>query len=317
MANQKKTIIGLIRAARPVHWIKNLSIFAALIFSGYLFERGMFLRAIEGFIIFSMAASATYLLNDVFDIRRDRMHPFKKTRPIASGIVPKELAIIVAMVLALGALYWAYLLSELFFALLAFYLIMQVFYSLALKNIHVIDILIIAAGFVIRVYSGSVIIDAHLSVWFLLCVISIALFLASGKRRAEMGIVGNKGETRKSLMRYQPELLNAYVTMFGSAAWMSWALFTFYESPQVNLPLWVLLAELSQSIAVNKLLMITIPIAIFGIMRYQSLIFEGRSEAPERLLLTDISLVTSVLLWIVLVVWILYGGVATAVQIAA
>lgn len=313
MVNPAQTIIGLVRASRPVHWIKNASIFAALIFSGLLFERGLFLKAVEGFIIFNMAASATYLLNDIFDIPRDRQHPFKRNRPIASGAVPVSLALFVAISLSLAALFWAYLLSELFFILLAFYLIMQVFYSLALKNIHVIDILIIATGFVIRVYSGAVIIDAHLSVWFLLCVISVALFLASGKRRAELGIVGSTGETRKSLIKYQPELLNAYVTMFGNAAWMSWALFTFFESPQVNVPLWLLLAELSQSIAVNKLLMITIPITIFGIMRYQSLIFEGRSEAPERLLLTDIALVSSVFLWTLLVVWILYGGVATPV----
>ncbi len=312
MANETKTVFGLIRAVRPVHWVKNFSIFAAIIFSGLLFERGLFIRTLEGFIIFSLAASAMYLLNDIFDIPRDRQHPFKKNRPIASGVVPIPLAILAALTLALISLIWAFLLSQLFFALLAFYLILQVFYSLALKNLHVIDILIIATGFVVRVYSGAVIIDAHLSVWFLLCVISVALFLASGKRRAELGIVGNTGETRKALTKYQPELLNAYVTMFGNAAWMSWALFTFFESPQVNVPLWVFLAQLSQSIAVNKLLMITIPITIFGIMRYQSLIFKGRSEAPERLLLTDTSLVASVFLWIVLVVWILYGGVATA-----
>lgn len=310
MANSTETIIGIIKAIRPVHWVKNASIFAALIFSGFLFEREMFIRVVEGFMVFSLAASATYLLNDVFDVQRDRQHPFKRNRPIASGSVPIPLALFASLILALSALLWASLLSQLFFLLLAFYLILQIFYSLSLKNMHVIDILVIATGFVIRVYSGAVLVNAHLSVWFLLCVISVALFLASGKRRAEMGIVGNTGNTRKSLRRYQPELLNSYVTMFGNAAWMSWALFTFYESPQATVPLWIWLAELSQTIAVNKLLMITIPVTIFGIMRYQSLIFEGRSEAPERLLLKDISLVSSVLLWTILVVWILYGGVA-------
>lgn len=315
MVNSTKMIIGLIRAGRPIHWVKNLSIFAALIFSGLLFEDGYFWKAFWGFCVFNLAASGTYLLNDVFDADRDRQHPFKKNRPIASGLVPKPLAIFVSLSLSVMALVWAYILSELFFILLAFYIVLQIFYSLALKNIHIIDILIIATGFVVRIYSGALLVNAHLSVWFLLCVISVALFLASGKRRAELGIVGSKGETRKSLMKYQPELLNAYVTMFGSAAWMSWALFTFYESPQVAVPLWVFLAELSLTIAVNKLLMITIPITIFGIMRYQSLIFEGSSEAPERLLLTDISLVTSVVLWGILVVWILYGGVATPVPV--
>ena len=96
--------------------------------------------------------------------------------------------------------------------------------------------------------------------------------------------------------------------MFGNAAWLSWALFTFFESPKASVPIWLFLAELSRTTTINKLLMITIPITIFGIMRYQSLIFEGRSETPEKLLLTDRSLITSVFIWIIIIVWILYGG---------
>jgi 4-hydroxybenzoate polyprenyltransferase len=213
--------------------------------------------------------------------------------------------------LAAVALFWAYQLSDLFFIVLLAYLVMQTGYSLFLKNLHIIDILIIASGFIIRVYSGAFVINVHLSVWFLLCVISTALFLASGKRRAELGIVGSAGQTRKSLSHYSTELLDSYVTMFGNAAWMSWALFTFFESPRASVPLWLFLAELSRTTTVNKLTMITIPIAIFGIMRYQSLIFEGRSEAPEKLLLTDKALVASVAAWVLIIVWILYSGVAT------
>ena len=183
--------------------------------------------------------------------------------------------------------------------------------GLKLKNIYVIDILIIASGFIIRVYAGAFVIDAHLSVWFLLCVISAALFLASGKRRAELNVLGDtSGITRKSLTRYSENLLNSYVTMFGNAAWMSWSLFTFFESPRATLPVWLFLAEHSRTTTINKLLMITIPVVIFGIMRYESLIFEGKSEAPEKLLLTDKWLVASMLTWITLVVWILYGGIS-------
>jgi hypothetical protein len=139
----------------------------------------------------------------------------------------------------------------------------------------------------------------------------VALFLASGKRRAELNTLKlSNGVTRKSLSKYRRELLNSYVTMFGNAAWMSWALFTFFESPKASLSVWLLLAELSQTTTINKLLMVTIPVAIFGIMRYESLIFEGRSEAPEKLLLTDKALVISVLLWLGLVIWILYGGLS-------
>ncbi|OGC49615.1 hypothetical protein A3A69_00045 [candidate division WWE3 bacterium RIFCSPLOWO2_01_FULL_37_15] len=188
---------------------------------------------------------------------------------------------------------------------------MQFLYSLGLKNIAVVDILIIASGFILRVYAGAVVIDAHLSVWFLLCVVSTALFLASGKRRAELNlIISSKLVTRKSLSHYQRELLNSYVTMFGNASWMSWALFTFFESPKASLPIWLLLAEISKTTTINKLLMITTPIVIFGIMRYQKLIFEGRSEAPEKLFLTDIPLVASVILWTISLVFILYSGVS-------
>jgi decaprenyl-phosphate phosphoribosyltransferase len=178
-----------------------------------------------------------------------------------------------------------------------------------LKKLAIIDILVIASGFIIRVYAGAFVIDAHLSVWFLLCVISVALFLAAGKRRAELNLIKESGVTRISLTHYKRELLNSYVTMFGNAAWLSWALFTFFESPPASLPVWLFLAELSRATTISKLLMITIPVVIYGIMRYEALIFEGRAEIPEKLLLTDKSLIASVFIWLGLVTWILYGGV--------
>lgn len=186
---------------------------------------------------------------------------------------------------------------------------MQVAYSTFLKRLPIIDIIIIATGFVLRIYAGAFAIDAHLSVWFLLCVISVALFLASGKRRAELTNAGEGSNTRQSLSRYSKDLLNSYVTMFGNASWMSWALFTFFESPKVPMNLWLFLAEFSKTTTISKLLMVTIPIVIFSVMRYQFLIFEGRSEAPEKVLLTDIPLVASVAIWTLALIWILYGRV--------
>jgi hypothetical protein len=121
--------------------------------------------------------------------------------------------------------------------------------------------------------------------------------------------VGVSGETRKSLSKYSTELLNTYVTMFGNSAWMSWALYTFYESPRASKTIWLLFAELSRATAFNKMLMTTIPVTIFAIMRYQSLIFQGRSEAPEKLLLTDKALITSIGIWLVMVIGILYSGI--------
>jgi len=300
----------IIKIARPVHWIKNFALFAALIFSGNLYSDFFYARVILAFIAFSFATSAAYIFNDLLDIKSDRVHPIKRNRPLASKRLSASNAIIVMFFLVVFSLYLASGINSLFFLSVAGYIALQVVYSLGLKNIAIIDILIIAAGFIIRVYAGAFVINAHLSVWFLLCVISVALFLASGKRRAELNIIESSGVTRKSLTKYQRELLNSYVSMFGNAAWMSWALFTFFESPTATTPVWLFLAEISRTTTISKLLMITIPVVIFAVMRYQHLIFEGKSEAPEKLLLTDKSLIASIVLWLGMITLILYGGVS-------
>lgn len=308
------TIVSLVKVARPIHWVKNLAIFAAILLTGLLFEKGQITKVIWAFVSFGFATSATYIINDLLDVKRDRLHPTKKFRPIAAGTIPISLALLEAGTFIFISLYLAVTalsVSPLFFPLIISYLVLQIFYSLGLKNIAVVDILIIATGFIMRVYAGAFVIDAHLSVWFLLCVISTALFLASGKRRAELNLLGEGSfSTRKSLGYYKKGLLNSYVTMFGSASWMSWALFTFFESPKASLPFWLTLAELSRTTTINKLLMLTIPVTIFGIMRYEALIFEGRSESPEKLLLTDKALIIAVSLWVILVYWVLYSGVS-------
>ncbi|MCS7091883.1 MAG: decaprenyl-phosphate phosphoribosyltransferase [Patescibacteria group bacterium] len=305
-----KIIFYLIKAFRPVHWVKNLSIFAALLFSPHLFSTNSFELLVLAFLSFCLATSATYIFNDVVDAPYDRAHPIKKHRPIASGKIPIPLAVATTLILIGTSTFISSFLNPIFSILLYLYLLLQFLYTMWLKNISVIDILTIASGFLLRVYAGAFVIDAHLSVWFMLCVISVALFLASGKRRAEIGIIQKANVTRKSLSNYSKPLLNSYVTMFGNAAWMSWALYTFYESPQVTNDIWILLSEISRTTTISKLLMITIPVAIFGIMRYQSLIFQNKTEAPEKLLLTDKSLVFSSILWVSLVTLILYGGIA-------
>ncbi len=309
MANISTKIKEIIKITRPLQWAKNISVFASLVFSGSLYNKPLFLNVFWTFWIFCFAASATYIFNDIFDASKDRLHPIKRNRPIASGRLPVSIAIVEMIFLALISLQLASLISSLVFILVLLYLGLQVAYSSFLKNLAIIDIIIIATGFVIRVYAGAFAINAHLSVWFLLCVISTALFLASGKRRSELSTVGKDGKTRLALTHYPKELLNSYVTMFASSAWVSWALFTFFESPPVPKNLWLFLSEFSKTTTISKLLMITIPFAIFAIMRYQGLIFEGRSEAPEKVLLSDVSLITSILIWGGLVIWILYGGI--------
>lgn len=301
----------MIRLARPIHWVKNLALFAAIFLTGTLFEKGLITNVILAFIAFSFATSATYIFNDIMDAKADSMHPIKSKRPVASGKVPVSLALLEMIMFVFLAVVISSSLNTLFFVLTVGYLVLQILYSVGLKNLHVIDILVIATGFILRVYAGAFVIDAHLSVWFLLCVVSASLFLAAGKRRAEINLLeAVEGKTRKSLTKYSKELLNSYVTMFGNAAWMSWSLYTFFESPKATLDFWLALAEVSRATTINKLMMITIPVVIFGIMRYEALIFEGKSEAPEKLLLTDKALIIAVTLWVLVVYWILYSGVA-------
>jgi len=300
--------VALVKVARPIHWVKNLAVFAALLFTGYLYHKFPFFPVLWTFVSFCLISSAAYILNDILDAKVDRLHPIKKNRPIAAGKLPVPIALAEAVILAFLAIFIAQFLGDLFAYIIWLYLILQVLYSVRLKNIPIVDILIIAFGFILRVYAGAVVINAHLSVWFLLCVISAALFLASGKRRAELNI--SQEITRKSLNSYNKGLLNSYVTMFGNAAWVSWALFTFFEGPKASLPVWLVLAELSKTTTIGKLLMVTIPVVIFGIMRYEYLVFADRSEAPEKVLLTDKPLIATVVVWVSLVVWIFYGGVS-------
>lgn len=314
------TILEIIRIARPIHWVKNFAIFGAILLTGTLFERGLFKDTLIAFVAFSFATSATYIFNDIMDAKRDKLHPIKKNRPIASGRLNLLIAVFELLIFALLALALSASLNQLLFNLIFFYLFLQAMYSLGLKNIAVVDILIIATGFILRVYAGAFAINAHLSVWFLLCIVSASLFLAAGKRRAEINLlettdpdsIKNDGGTRKSLTKYSKELLNSYVTMFGNATWMSWSLYTFFESPKASLPFWLALAEVSRATTIDKLMMLTIPVVIFGIMRYEALIFEGKSEAPEKLLLTDKALLIAVGLWITLVYWILYSGISVS-----
>jgi 4-hydroxybenzoate polyprenyltransferase len=305
--------IQIIRIARPIHWVKNLALFGALLLTGTLYETGLFKDVLLAFFSFSFATSATYIFNDILDAKSDKLHPVKKNRPIASGKLPLSIAVFELLSFIFMSLVLATPLNQIFTTLILIYLGLQILYSLGLKNIHVVDILIIATGFILRVYAGAFVINAHLSVWFLLCVVSASLFLAAGKRRAEINLLeAVDGGTRKSLTKYSKELLNSYVTMFGNATWMSWSLYTFFESPKASLNFWLVLAEVSRATTINKLMMLTIPVVIFGIMRYEALIFEGKSEAPEKLLLTDKALLTAVILWVSIVYWIIYSGVSVS-----
>ncbi|HBL51703.1 MAG: hypothetical protein A3D24_02605 [Candidatus Blackburnbacteria bacterium RIFCSPHIGHO2_02_FULL_39_13] len=310
-----KLFIAIAKTARPRQWIKNLAIFAALVFTGSFFDPNLFSKTVLGFIALSILVSSVYFINDVSDVNVDKLHPFKKNRPIAKGDLPITTALILAFLGILTAFGIANFLSQFFFLSLAAYLILQLTYTFWLKEVVVVDILAIATGFVIRVYAGAFLIDAHLSIWFLLCVISVSLFLAAGKRRAELAILTEKvaAQHRKTLSLYSTQLLDSYLAMFATASWLSWALFTFFKEEERDF-------YISQSVSPNllntlpltilgsgKLLMITIPIVIFGVMRYLYIVYEGsRAETPERVLLTDKPLLTSVGIWVLVILTVIY-----------
>lgn len=281
-----------------------------MVFSGNLFLPGPFWLTVKCIVIFTILTSAIYLFNDVVDIPRDRLHPVKKNRPITSGKLPLPNALFIFVVGIFVSLYLAYLVNFFFFLACLAYLILQVSYSLLLKKIVLIDILTIAGGFILRVYAGAFAINVHMDVWFLLCVISLALFLAAGKRRSELAILSEASvKTRESLSFYSPDLLDSYLAMFANAGWLSYALFTFFSPPPPIVKRLLFLADLPLTLAgINKWLMLTIPIVIFGIMRYLRIIYEGSwAEAPEQVLLNDWPLLTTVFLWGLMVVGILYG----------
>lgn len=307
-----------LKTARPRQWVKNLTLYAALLFVGNLFGPQKlvndFWTVTESVLCFTLIASAIYFFNDLLDIKSDLAHPFKKNRPIASGKISRESAIVVFALASGLSLLWAKNISSLFFVVLAGYWIMQIAYSLWLKNIEVVDVFIIALGFFLRVVAGAIVINAHLSIWFLLCVISVSLFLAVGKRRAELAILTEQGAAahRKVMGKYTMNILDSYLSIFATSSFLSWALFTFnfYEqSGGVVSSAPAALVLVSKTLTINKWLMATIPVVIFGIMRYIRVIYDGsRAESPERVILSDLPLLASVGVWGLMVLLVLYGG---------
>lgn len=308
-----KLLYNLIRLIRPRQWIKNIAIFAAITFAGELFDQAVFKNVLMGFFVFCGLASATYIINDIFDIKKDRLHPFKKFRPIAHGDVPIPFAIVIAASLMIFSLAVANTITPAFFAVCIVYLVIQFSYSFFLKSIAVIDILLIAAGYIIRVYAGEFSSGFHISVWLLLTTISISLFLAVGKRRSELTLLSGNTEaniaaTRRSLSHYSERLLDLYASIFATSTFISYSLFTFLENPGgFKLSIGILMPDFLPTFFQRKWLMITIIPVVYGLMRYLQDIYEkNEGESPEKVLLSDMPLLFTVTLWAILVVILVY-----------
>lgn len=311
----------ILKSARPRQWMKNFALYASLIFSGFFFydpidARPYFVTVTMAFVIFSMLASGIYIVNDIIDAESDRLHPFKKKRPIASGKLPVPIAIFTAIVLFTLVFLTSFWLSDFFKVLMAAYFALQIIYAKFTKHIPILDVVSIATGFLIRIYAGAVVVNLHMSVWFLLTVISASLFLAVGKRQSERtlltgsdaGVGAALGSTRKTLKRYSQRLLDQYTGMFANATWLTYALFTFQDEnvhpPENLLGLYGILPRSFQS---TKLLMLTVPLVIFGVMRYLQLVYEkNEGESPEKVLVSDKPLLFTGFFFISAVVVIIY-----------
>lgn len=308
-----KQLYNIFRLLRPRQWVKNLALFAAVTFTGELFNPTATIPVIIGFIVFCGVSSATYIINDIIDVKNDKLHPFKRYRPIAHGDVSVPFAITLASLLIFFSLGLATLVNITFFLFVIVYLLLQASYSTFLKTITVIDILAIAAGYILRVYGGEFASGYHISVWLLLTTISISLFLAIGKRRSELTLLtasagANIAATRKTLSHYSERLLDVYASIFATSTFITYALFTFLENPGgIHLAFGEIIIPDAPAFLQRKWLMITIIPVVYGLMRYLQDIYEkNEGESPEKVLFSDKPLLATIGIWVFMVIFIIY-----------
>ena len=283
---------ALIACARPRQWPKNVLIFFPLVFSVNQrineFGRGQVLidlwNVTLGFLIFCMLTSATYLVNDTMDAENDRLHPTKSSRPIASGRLSKAVAVSTAVVLFTTGLALAFLLRPEFGAVAAIYVASTLAYSLYLKNVAILDAMLVASGFLLRAIAGAEIIDVTVSPWLYAGTSAGALLISFGKRRNELAVVGSGGEHRPTLAEYaHPQLMDQLIAVATSATLITYALYTFLAP---NLP-------------ANHAMMLTIPLVLYGIFRYLFLIYHrNMGGSPEEILLRDVPMLVNMALWL-------------------
>lgn len=287
---RQNIVFLLIRQLRPHQWTKNLLVFAALLFSLHKVSPGLIVESTVAFLLFCFVSGCVYILNDFVDIKNDRNHPEKQFRPMASGALPPFLALGFGAILLAGSLVSAYYFDLLFGVVLTIYFLINIAYSLKLKHVVILDVMIISAGFVLRAIGGSLMIQTPFTPWFLLCTMLLALFLAISKRRHELHLLQTeKGTHRKVLDSYSSELLNQLNTIVTSATIISYSLFTFTSGRTIQL-MW------------------TIPFVIFGIFRYLYLItITDKGGSPEKVLIQDKPILITVLLYVITVAGIIYA----------
>lgn len=289
-----KTLSALLRSIRIKSWTKNLFVFAGILFGNHWDDpRAIGLTAL-GALGFCLLSSSVYLTNDIADRDRDKYHPEKKNRPIASGALPVSLAAVAAFLLASGVLITSWILAPTYALVLSIYLIMQLFYSFKLKHVVILDVLIIAAGFVLRAVAGVTLAmdagysDISISHWLIVCTFFLAIFLAFAKRRYEVVSLGeNAAGHREILEEYSIPLLDELMGIATAASIIGYSIYSVSQRTMelVSTKLWV-----------------TIPFVTYGVFRYLYLIhIKGHGGSPDRILLADKPLLINILLWVIAV----------------
>lgn len=281
----RKTI-ALIRSMRPEQWLKNGFVLAPMVFSGLLDDPGAWARSLLAVAAFCAASSAVYLVNDVLDREADRRHPSKCNRPIAAGEISVGAALIAAVVLAAAAMAAAFVLGGWFPAVLGSYILLVVLYSVVLKRVVFVDVLVLAAGFVLRVVGGAVAINVPVSRWLLLCAYLLALYLALGKRRSELALLGEgAGTHREVLGHYTLGLVDQSISVVLGATVLAYTLYTVAPDTVAKVG--------------SEGLMATVPVVLYGLFRYLYLLHRhDLGGSPTRVLVTDRPLLLTVVIWL-------------------
>jgi len=278
--------LAIIRSLRPEQWLKNGFVLAPIVFSGLVHDPVAWARSLAAVVAFCAASSATYLVNDVIDREADRAHPEKSRRPIASGVVSVPLAIVVAAVLLCIAIVIAVAIGGWFPTVLIAYVALVILYSAVLKRAVFVDVLVVAAGFVLRVVGGAVAIDVPVSRWILLVAYLLALYLALGKRRSELALLGEEaGNHRVVLGQYTLPMVDQAISVVLGATVLAYALYTVAPDTVAKVG--------------SEGLMATVPIVLYGLFRYLYLLHKHElGGSPTRTLLTDRPLLICVVVWL-------------------
>jgi 4-hydroxybenzoate polyprenyltransferase len=292
-------IIPYVACLRPMQWNKNLVVLAALIFSRNVFRPGLALRSIEALAIFCLLSGSIYVFNDLVDYEKDRAHPTKSKRPIASGRVSKRGAFVLGLVTVVAGLVMASLLNQSFLRVCLIYVVLSILYSLGLKNMVVLDVMIISVGFVLRAMAGVEALkdlepNVVMSPWLLVCTLFLALFLGFNKRRHELDLLADEaGLHRKSLTDYSREFLDAMIAVVTAATVIAYAIYTIWP------------ATVEKFHTSN--LIYTVPFVVFGLFRYMYLVINrNRGGSPSEVLVSDLPLVVDIILWIIVAGLVLY-----------